>query len=153
MREELTIDEMYPLIAETVQNGGVFRFYPHGTSMLPMLVQGEDSIELGKAETIDVGDVLFYRRKSGQFVLHRLIEKRGSTLTMCGDNQMALEYGILPEQVLAKLVGFYKGETYHTVDEPEYLAYQNRMVRRFPFYRRNPKIYSILRKIKHLIKK
>lgn len=153
MREELTLEELYPLIEETIRNGGIFRFYPRGISMLPMLRQGEDSIELGKAETIEVGDVLFYRRKNGQFVLHRLIEKRGGTLTMCGDNQMALEYGLCPEQVLAKLVGFYRGDEYHTVDEPEYLAYQNRMVRRFPFYRRNPKIYAILRKIKHLIKK
>ena len=153
MREELNIHELYPLIEETVKNGGTFRFYPRGTSMLPMLVQGEDSIELGKVEAIEVGDVLFYRRGNGQFVLHRLIDKRGDALTMCGDNQWELEYGIHPEQVLAKLVGFYKGETYHTVDEPEYLAYQKRTVRRFPFYWRNPTLNALRRKIKQRIKK
>ena len=150
MRDELTIDELYPLMAETIANGGRFHFYPRGTSMLPMLEQGKDSIELGKADTVAIGDVLFYRRDNGTFVLHRLIDKRGNTYTMCGDHQWSLEYGIRKDQVLAKLVGFYKEETYHSVDEPAYLAYTKKMVKRFPFYRKNKKLFDFLRKVKHM---
>lgn len=150
MRDLVELDELYPLMAEVIAKGGTFRFYPRGTSMLPMLREGEDSVELARADAFAEGDVLFYRRSGGAFVLHRLIVA-GETLTLCGDHQNMLEYGVRREQVLAKLVGFYKGETYHTVTERDYLAYAKKMVRRFPFYRRNEKLYRFLRKIKHSI--
>lgn len=152
MRDLVELDALYPLMAEVIASGGTFRFYPRGTSMLPMLVEGEDSVELGAAETVAVGDVLFYRRDSGAFVLHRLIAA-GKTLTMCGDHQGVPEYGVRREQVLAKLVGFYKGEAYHAVTEEDYLAYAKKMVKRFPFYRKNERLYRLLRKIKHMLKK
>ena len=82
MRESVDLAELYPLIAEVIENGGEFRLYPRGTSMEPMLHAGDDSIMLGKAEAIDNGDILFYRRKNGDFVVHRLIEKRNGTFTM-----------------------------------------------------------------------
>ena len=150
MRESVDLAELYPLIAEVIENGGEFRLYPRGTSMEPMLHAGDDSIMLGKAEAIDNGDILFYRRKNGDFVVHRLIEKRNGTFTMCGDHQTALEYGVTPKQVLAKVVGYYKGDTYHSMTEPEYLKYTTERVKRFPFYRRNPAIYKLMKKIKRM---
>ncbi len=152
MRDLVDLHELYPLMAEVIANGGTFRFYPRGTSMLPMLREGEDSVELAKADTVEVGDVVFYRRANGAFVLHRLIVA-GDTLTMCGDHQTALEYGVKREQVLAKLVGFYRGDTYHAVTETDYVAYVKKMVRRFPFYRKNERLYRFLRKVKHILVK
>lgn len=151
MRDLVELEELYPLMEEVIAKGGTFRLYPRGTSMLPMLVEGKDSVELGRADTLTVGDVVFYRREDGTFVLHRLIAKEKDTLTMCGDHQVALEYNIRPEQVLAKLVGFYKSEVYHPINEEEYRQYAAKMVKRFPFYRRNRKIYSFLRKVKHML--
>lgn len=148
MRESIELSELYPLMAEVIAQGGSFRFYPRGTSMLPMLVEGEDSVLLAAAKDIAVGDVLFYRRDNGAFVLHRLIDLHGDKLTMCGDHQRALEYGVRREQVLARLVGFYKGEAYHSVEDAEYRAYARKMVKRFPFYRKNEKLFAFLKKIK-----
>ena len=153
MRDIVDLEELYPLIKEVIENGGEFRLFPRGTSMEPMLHQGDDSVMLGKADNIAEGDVLFYKRSNGNFVIHRLIEKRKGTFTMCGDHQIGLEYGIKPSQVLGKVVGFYKGEVYHEITEPEYLEYTKKQISRFPFYRRNPSIYRILRKIKGIIKK
>ena len=153
MRDFVELNELYPLIKEVLDSGGTFRFYPRGTSMEPLLHAGRDSIVLDKVGDIAAGDVLFYRRKNGQFVLHRLIEIRGGTYTMCGDNQLGLEYGIKREQILAKMVGYYTGEEYHSVDEAEYLGYTKKMISRFPFSRRNPTLYKTLRKIKHIFKK
>lgn len=153
MRDYIEIDELYPLIKEVIESGGEFRFYPRGTSMEPLLHQGDDSVVLGAATEINEGDVLFYKRKNGMFVLHRLIEKRGGTYTMCGDNQFSLEYGLEPSQVLAKMVGFYKKEEFHSVDEPQYLEYVKKQLKRFPFYRRNPVIYAFLSKTKKAVKR
>lgn len=153
MRDFVDLAELYPLIKEVTDNGGTFRLYPRGTSMEPMLHQGDDSVMLGAADTLNNGDVVFYKRDNGNFVIHRLIEKRNGTYTMCGDHQFSLEYGVKPSQILGKAVGFYKGDVYHEINEPEYLEYTKKMISRFPFYRKNPFIYKTLKKIKNIFKK
>ena len=153
MRDVVDLNELYPLIEEVIGKGGTFRLFPRGTSMEPLLHAGEDSVLLGEAKDIKEGDVLFYKRTNGNFVIHRLIEKRRNTFTMCGDHQIGLEFGILPSQVLAKMVGYYKGEVYHSVTDEDYLDYTKKMLARFPFYRKNPTVYKLLKKIKRIFKK
>lgn len=152
-REYVDLSELYPLIAEVIEKGGNFRFYPRGESMEPLLHAGRDSIVLSAVDSIEEGDVLFYRRENGAFVLHRLIEKRGNTYTMCGDHQFGLEFGVKREQILAKMTGYYTEEEYHSLDTEEYKEYTKERIGRFPFYRRNPKIYAFLKKVKKLIKR
>lgn len=89
-------------IREVMDSGGEFTLYPRGTSMLPLIVQGRDSVTLVKAEEFRAGDIAFYQRENGQYVLHRVIGERDGTFTMCGDNQLAPEYGVKPEQIIAK---------------------------------------------------
>lgn len=89
-------------IREVMDSGGEFTLYPRGTSMLPLIVQGRDSVTLVKAEEFRTGDIAFYQRENGQYVLHRVIAADGETYTMCGDNQLAPEYGVKPEQIIAK---------------------------------------------------
>lgn len=152
MRNEVEIDELVPLIEEVVEGGGTFRFYPRGVSMQPMLYQGKDSVVLGKADEISVGDVVFYRRDDGNFVLHRIVGRHGGAYVMCGDHQgNGVEYGIGREQILFKLVGFYKGEEYHGIDEPQYKKYVAKRVRSIPFYYKNKALFEFLRKVKHII--
>ncbi len=153
MHESFSLEELYPLIADVIASGESFRLYPRGTSMEPMLYAGRDSVMLGAVDKIENGDVLLYRRKNGAFVLHRLIEKRGGTLTMCGDHQCDLEYGIEESQVLAKVVGYYVGDEYRSLDSKEYRRFMRSRVRRFPFYRRNPELHAFLRKVKQAIVK
>lgn len=89
-------------IREVMDSGGEFTLYPRGTSMLPLIVQGRDSVTLVKAEEFRAGDIAFYQRENGQYVLHRVIGERDGAFTMCGDNQLAPEYGVKPEQIIAK---------------------------------------------------
>ncbi len=153
MRDEIELSELYPLMDEVISAGGTFRFYPRGTSMLPLLVQGSDSVVLGSAADIKIGDAVFYRREDGAFVLHRLVGIHNGLYTMSGDHQgLSMEHGIRPEQVLFKMVGFYKGETYHSVEEDEYKEYTKKRLRQIPFYYKNPVIHSFLRKVKHIFK-
>lgn len=152
MIDKVELEELYPLMTEVIEKGGTFRFYPRGQSMEPMLVQGRDSVELGKAEDIKIGDVVFYRRIGGQFVLHRIVAMHDGLYTMSGDNHGNwLEYGIKREQILFKLVGFYTGDEYHSVDEEEYRKYSAKRISKIPFYYKNPVIRSFLRKVKHLL--
>lgn len=90
-------------IREVLDSGGEFTLYPRGTSMLPLIMQGRDSVTLEQPQgALHRGDIAFYQRENGQYVLHRIIGERDGTFTMCGDNQLAPEYGVKPEQIIAK---------------------------------------------------
>ena len=71
---EFDLKEYLPLIKEVLQSGGEFRLYPRGTSMMPMLRQGIDSVILvSPTKELKKRDIIFYRRQSGQLVLHRIV--------------------------------------------------------------------------------
>ena len=89
-------------IREVLDSGGEFTLFPRGTSMLPLIVEGRDSVALVKADRLQPGDIAFYQRDNGQYVLHWIIGENDGTFTMCGDNQLSPEYGIKPEQLIAK---------------------------------------------------
>ena len=70
----VNLKEFWPVMKEVIESGGEFTFYPHGISMLPLIRQGVDQVVLVKAENIKLGDVVFYLRDNGQFVLHRIVK-------------------------------------------------------------------------------
>lgn len=148
LREQMELAALMPMIAEVIAAGGVFRLYPRGTSMQPLLVAGEDSVELSAAEPYAVGDVLLYRRASGQFVLHRLIAVQKRGLVFCGDNQRELEFGVPKSAVLAKMSGYYKGDVHHSTKAADYLRYTAERVARFPrVLRRSETVYRLYRRV------
>ena len=119
---DLSLAELYPLIAEGLSAGGTYRFYPKGKSMLPLLKEGADSVVLSSVNSLKVGDIVLYRRKDGTFVIHRIV-KMSNTLSMCGDNQFVIEKGVLTEQVLAKVTAIYKKDTLLSLDSFNYRFY------------------------------
>lgn len=133
---ETHLETVITLICESLANGQSVCFSPMGISMLPMLRQGIDSVVLspipGKLKKYDLP---LYQRENGKYVLHRVI-RAGETYTLMGDNQFQEEPGIRQEQLLALVTGFYRGENYHSVNEPAYRLYcrlwhYSRPLRRF----------------------
>ena len=108
---KINLGENIVVIKEILDGGGEFRIFPRGRSMRPLILEGRDSVVLAKREPSDIRrhDMLFYRRKNGQFVLHRLmrIEKDG-TYTMCGDAQTDYEKGIHQEQIIGYVQRMYR---------------------------------------------
>ena len=89
---------------ELAQQG--FLFYTTvGRSMRPFLRSGEDLIRIEKRGEgrMKTGDVVLYRRKSGKYVLHRIVRVRERDYVLCGDNCWQLEPGIHDEQILGVL--------------------------------------------------
>lgn len=117
------MDALMPLFLERLAAGQTVRFSPMGVSMLPMLRQGIDSVELSPVpEKLKKFDLPLYRRENGQYVLHRIVEV-GSTYTCIGDNQFLLEPGVEYGQVLALVTAFYRGDRKWRVTSPVYRAY------------------------------
>ena len=124
--EEHYLSDAIDVIEEVLASGGEFRLFPKGTSMLPLLVQGKDSVVLKRSEggCLKKHDIAFYRRTNGQFVLHRVMKiEADGTYTMCGDNQFALERGIQPQQVIGYVSEIYKGERLKKLSSLRYRIY------------------------------
>ena len=125
MNLEISMSESEELIREVVESGGEFQLYPRGTSMLPLLRQGKDSVVLVKVpEHIKRGDIPLYRRADGHYVLHRVIRaEKDGTYTMCGDNQTQLERGITRDQMIATVSAISRKEKMRSVRAISYRAY------------------------------
>ena len=130
------MDDLLPLIRETLAAGKSIRLLPMGTSMLPMLRQGKDSVVLSPApEQLSMFDLPLYRRDNGKCYLHRVVGV-GARYECMGDHLYIREADVRPDQIIGLVTGFYRGEKYHTVDEPGYrlyckLWYRSRYLRRF----------------------
>ena len=117
------LDEIMPLIRERLAVGENVRFSPRGTSMLPMLLPGRDSVVLSPVTgRLRRGDLPLYQRKNGQYVLHRVIAA-GESYTCCGDHQVYPEYGIEHGQVIAVVSSFTRKGKCISVDAIGYRVY------------------------------
>lgn len=73
-----------------------------GNSMSPFLVHGRDTVYLSKiTQPLKKGDMIFYRRDSGQYILHRVIRAEGDRYDLVGDAQQLIERGVRRDQVIA----------------------------------------------------
>lgn len=84
-----------------------------GISMLPCIRPKRDMIHLVTPnKSVKKHDVILYKRKNGNYILHRVMKTKPDGYVLCGDNQWVLEHGITDEQVLGVLRGFYRGKKY-----------------------------------------
>ena len=123
LERNVRFEELMPLIRERIAAGERVRFSPNGTSMLPMLRQGVDSVVLSPLpEKLKKYDLPFYQRENGQFVLHRVVVV-GDKYTCIGDNQFCFETGLDHSQMIGVVTAFTRGGREHSVDEPGYRIY------------------------------
>ena len=122
--EKIThLAEAMPHIQRCLAAGEYVKIPPKGTSMLPMLRQGIDSVVLAPLpEKLKKYDLPLYQRRDGQYVLHRIV-KAGKTYTCVGDNQFQLEKGLEHDQMIAVVTSFYRGDKYCSVNSFGYWLY------------------------------
>lgn len=89
-------------LREMTEQGHEVQMTIAGGSMLPFLADGRDAIAFRKPTSpLKVGDMVFYVRSSGQYVMHRLRRIRPEGLYIVGDAQTVIEGPVPPEQVFA----------------------------------------------------
>ncbi len=119
----VSLDELYPIIKEQLESGGTVQLPITGTSMIPLLVWGRDSVELVKCEKAQKGDIIFYRRDDGHFVLHRIIGENENGYILCGDNQWIKEYRIKDRHIIAIVKSITRKGKKFDVDNKTYKLY------------------------------
>ena len=102
--EEITLAASEELIRAVLSAGEPFSFKPHGTSMLPTIRAGRDSVSIVRLDgRAALYDILLYKRPSGKFVLHRVIAVGEEEYTLCGDNRVEIEHGVRDGQIIGVL--------------------------------------------------
>lgn len=102
--------ELSPLIEEVLQAGGQVELTVTGRSMRPMLWDRRSKVRLSKPDCLSRGDIILYRRMTGQYVLHRITWRTAKGYICCGDAQWILEKDIGADQVIGKMYAFTLGQ-------------------------------------------
>lgn len=95
-------DEVFELICNQVQAGGEAALTVTGRSMEPLFKDKRTVVTLTAPKgRIKRHDIVLYRRKNGQVVLHRCIKARGNTLCCRGDNELVTEKNVDTASIVA----------------------------------------------------
>lgn len=129
-----------PLIRERLAAGQRVRYLPfRGVSMLPMLRQGIDSVELAPLPVrLKKYDLPVYQYPSGKYVMHRVVAVKEDHYLCLGDNTYQYEH-ITHKQMLGVVSAFKRGQKRIEVDSLGYRIYSRLWVALYPLrklYRR-----------------
>ena len=105
-------------IEEEINENGKLVFTNVGTSMKPLIKQDKDILIIEKTNgKLKKYDIPLYKRKDGQYVLHRILNVSNDEYVICGDNCYIKEYGITDSNIIGVLTAIVrKGKQVKTTD-------------------------------------
>lgn len=121
-KKEIPMQSLMQLLQVQLEEGGSANLTVTGFSMHPLLRSRRDSVVLVPAGRQKKGDIILYRRESGQFVLHRIVKVEQDTYICSGDNQ-AIREPVTKEQILAVVDGFTRKGKAYDISHPGYQIY------------------------------
>lgn len=94
--------EYVSMLRELTEQGKEVSLLISGSSMSPFLIHERDYICFKKPEReLKKGDMVFFQRENGQYVMHRIWKKKKDGFYMAGDGQQEIEGPIKREQIFA----------------------------------------------------
>ncbi len=96
---------------EILQRDGVLMYRTKGVSMLPLIREGRDLmiVESIHDKALRITDVVLFKRKNGDYVLHRLMWQRNGKYVIIGDNLWDAERWISRSQILGVMTAVVRG--------------------------------------------
>lgn len=136
---------------EILEKDGRLIYSNVGDSMLPLIRQGRDLLVIERPSgRLKKYDVPLYRRDSGQYVLHRVMEVREDGYVLCGDNRRKKEYGITDRHVLGVLTAVVRNGKELSVNDWRYRLYVRLWCGLFPL---RPFLLKGFRVLKRMMKR
>ena len=115
----------YVSFEEMLEQDGYLVYTNVGTSMLPLLRQRLDIIEIRKKDLqkrCEKYDTVLYKR-GNKYILHRILQVRGKDYVICGDHNLRKEYGITDEQILGVMTRVIRNGKSITMNNKLYKLY------------------------------
>jgi len=94
------VDALRSVVEEGKETGMIIS----GDSMTPFLIHERDAICFRKPDTpLRAGDMVFFQRDNGRYVMHRICRIRPDGYYLAGDAQTAIEGPIRRDQIFARI--------------------------------------------------
>lgn len=100
-------DKFLPEVVRLLNEGHTVTLRLRGYSMRPFLENNRDKALLTKAVDIKKGDPVLAEISPGHYVLHRIVDISGGTVTLLGDGNLTVER-CRTEDVKGSVTGFYR---------------------------------------------
>ena len=118
MNVDVDTREYVAVLKEMVDQGMEVSMTVSGTSMEPFLIHNQDRIFFQKPKgPIKKGDMVFFQRKTGEYVMHRIMRVRDHQYYLAGDHQTFLEGPIEESRIFAKVVSVERAGVWLSEDD------------------------------------
>ena len=149
-------EELVPVMLRSFAEGKRVIILATGNSMAPLIRNNRDSIVLTgyRGETLSVGDIIFYKRRDGRYVLHRIVDKTSnSSFVTLGDNQTNGEEIVNPKDIIALPVSVIRDEKELSLNSKRYRLYTRLWGKKSVFRWTHIRYFKFRIKLSRFIKK
>lgn len=112
------------MIEQELRERGSLVYTTRGSSMLPLLREKRDLVVIRRRpeERLRRLDAVLFKRRGGDYVLHRVVRVRESDYLICGDNQIVFE-AVREDQILGILTEIVRDRKTISVNACAYRLY------------------------------
>ena len=140
--------EYVSVLRELAEEGKVVSLLVSGNSMSPFLIHGRDYIYFSKPDReLKRGDIVFYQRLNGQYVVHRICRITKDGYYMIGDAQTEVEGPLKREQIFARITRIRRKGKFIRPGDFWWEFFEHVWTRVIPFRRGIIRGYSVCRSI------
>lgn len=140
--------EYVSVLREIAESGKVVSLRIAGSSMSPFLAHGRDYIHFTKPDReLRSGDMVFYQRKNGQYVMHRIYKTKPEGYYIVGDAQTEIEGPVAREQIFALIIKVKRKDKIIQPGDFWWEFFEHVWIRMIPLRRPAVSIYSAVSKL------
>lgn len=141
--------EYVSVMRELVEDGKEVSMLVAGSSMSPFLGHERDYIFFKKPEApIKRGDMVFYQRRNGQYIMHRVWKVKDNQYYMVGDAQTQIEGPLEREQIFAIITKVKRKDKWIGPGDFWWEFFEKIWIRIVPMRRFLVRVYGVICKVK-----
>lgn len=141
-------NEYVSVLRELTEEGKEVSLLVAGSSMSPFLIHERDYICFKKPDReLQKGDMVFYQRLSGQFVMHRICKVKPDGFYIVGDAQTEIEGPVLREQIFAIVTRVKRKGKWIEPGDFWWLFFEKVWINMIPMRRMFINLYGLVHKI------
>lgn len=139
--------EYIDILRTVIDEGKEVNMRVLGSSMAPFVVHERDTIYFKRPERkLKKGDIAFFQRNNGQYVVHRIYKIIGDEYYFVGDNQTLIEGPIEKGQIFATVTRVIRKGKEIRPGDPWWLFFQKIWINMIPLRRIAIKAYGLIRR-------
>ena len=139
--------EYIDILRTVIDEGKEVNMRVLGSSMAPFVVHERDTIYFKRPERkLKKGDIAFFQRNNGQYVVHRIYKVKGDEYYFVGDNQTLIEGPIEKGQIFAIVTRVIRKGKEIRPGDPWWLFFEKISINMIPLRRITIKAYGLIRR-------